>query len=43
MRQLIESLKRLYDNQKINKEKIIDIYKKNTITEEEMKYILNHN
>lgn len=43
MRQLVESLKRLYNNQKINKEKIIDIYNKNTITEEEMKYILNQN
>ena len=38
--QFVESLKRLYDNQAINEEKIIELYNKNKITEKEKWYIL---
>lgn len=41
MKQFIESLKRLYSNQEISKDKIIEMYKKKTISEDEMDYILN--
>lgn len=41
MRQLVESLKRLFNNSKIDKEKIVERYEKKVITEEEMNYILN--
>jgi hypothetical protein len=40
MRQFIESLKRLYVNGKLNKEKVIEFYKDGKITEEEKNYIL---
>lgn len=43
MKQLIESLKRLYNSQKINKEKIVEMCKNNIISEEEKKYILKEN
>lgn len=39
-RQFIESLKRLYANGKLNKEKVIQLYKDGKITEDEKKYIL---
>lgn len=42
MRPLVESLKRLYGAQRIAEKKIVELYKEQTITEEEMKYILNH-
>lgn len=43
MKQLIESLKRLYDNQKINEDKVIEMYKSKKISEEEKEYILKNN
>ena len=41
MRQFIESLKRLYKNQKINEQKVIELLKDKKITEFEMEYILS--
>ena len=40
MRQLIESLKRLFESGKIDEQKILDMLAKNTITAEEKDYIL---
>ena len=37
----IESLKRLYQDDKLSVEKIIELFKNNKITEEEKEYILN--
>ena len=37
----VESLKRLYQDDKISVEKIIELSKNNKITEEEKEYILN--
>lgn len=41
MNQFVESIKRLYESGKINKEKINDLYINKKIIEEEKKYILN--
>ena len=41
MKQLIESLKRLYSTNKITKEKILEMYEKKKISEEEKDFILN--
>ena len=40
MRQFVESLKRLYNGNLINKQKVIELFEKNKITENEKKYIL---
>lgn len=40
-RQFIESLKRLYHDGKVSKEKIITFFNNNKISEEEKDYILN--
>jgi hypothetical protein len=40
MRQFIESLKRLYVNGKLDKEKVITLFKDGKITENEKEYIL---
>lgn len=37
---LVESLKRLYLNYKVTEEPVIELYKKGTITEKDMNYIL---
>lgn len=42
MNQFIESLRRLYQNGKINEERIIVLYKDGKITKEEELYILAH-
>lgn len=39
--QFIESMKRLYESEKIDKQKIIKLCNDKKITEEEKKYILN--
>jgi hypothetical protein len=41
MRQFIESLKRLYKNQSINKDKIVELYDNGKINVDEKNYILN--
>ena len=41
MRILVESLKRLYINNKITENKILEIYFNDKITHEEKEYILN--
>ena len=43
MNQFVESLKRLYANGKLDKEKIIELYKNGKITENEKSYILEVN
>ena len=40
MNQLIESLKRLYENNKITENKVTEMCKKGTISETDKKYIL---
>lgn len=40
-RQFVESIKRLYETNKIKKDKVITLYKDGKITESEMKYILS--
>ena len=40
MRQFVESLKRLYANGKLNKEKVFTLYKDGKISEIERDYIL---
>ena len=42
MNQFIESLKRLYHNNKLTSEKVVDLFKNGKITEEEKWYILNN-
>jgi len=37
----VESIKRLYENGKINEEKITELFSNGKITEEEKAYILN--
>lgn len=37
----VESIKRLYNDGKINKEKIVELYESRKITEEELNYILD--
>ena len=41
MNQFVESLKRLYESNKINEQKVIELFKNNKITENEKEYILN--
>jgi len=41
MNQFVESLKRLYMNQKVTKDKIINLCKNKKITEDEKIYILD--
>lgn len=41
MNPLVESLKRLYKNERINSDKIIALLKEKKITKEEYEYILN--
>lgn len=43
MRQFVESIKRLYQNEKINKSKIVELFESGKINEEELKYILEVN
>lgn len=40
MRQFVESLKRLYANEKLTEEKVIQLFKNGKITENEKNYIL---
>lgn len=39
----VESIKRLYADSKITKEKIVELFKDKKITEEELNYILDVN
>ncbi len=39
--QFVESMKRLYANGKVSKDKIVKLYESGKISEEEMKYILD--
>ena len=41
MRQFVESLKRLYANGKLSKEKVVALFESGKITENEKKYILS--
>ena len=41
MNQLIKSLKRLYENHKIDESKVIELFTNDVITENEKGYILN--
>ena len=41
MSQFVESLKRLYNNKLINKDKVCKLYKDKKINKDEMKYIIN--
>lgn len=41
MRQFVESMKRLYQNRKIDEKKVINLFIDGKITEEEKWYILN--
>lgn len=41
MNLFVESLKRLYENQDVKEEKIIELCKNDKITEDEKNYILN--
>ena len=40
MNQFVESMKRLYANERINEQKIIELFQNHKITEEEKWYIL---
>lgn len=40
MRQFVESVKRLYQNKKITKSKIVELFESKKINEEEKNYIL---
>ena len=40
-KQFVESLKRLYKDMKVSKDKIVELYESGKITEEEKSYILN--
>ena len=42
MKVLVESLKRLYCDDKLTTEKVVDLFQKGKITEEEKDYILNN-
>lgn len=42
MRQFVETMWRLFNNEKVNETKIIELYKSGKITEEEKDYILNN-
>ena len=39
-RQFVESIKRLYANGKLNKEKVVELFESGKINEKEFKYIL---
>ena len=41
MNQFVESMRRLYENEKINKEKVIELFNNGKITMDEKNYILN--
>jgi hypothetical protein len=41
MRQLVESLKRLYEQGKVTKDKLAQMVKENKITQEEFNFIIN--
>ena len=41
MNQFVESLKRLYNDNKIDEQKVIELFENNKITENEKAYILN--
>ena len=40
-RQFVESLRRLYKDEKLTSEKVIELFQKGKITEEEKWYVLN--
>lgn len=40
MRQFVESLKRLYADGKLNKEKVVELFESGKITDDEKKFIL---
>ena len=40
-RQFVESMKRLYENNKIDKNKVVELFKSGKITKEEEMYILD--
>lgn len=40
MRQFVESIKRLYANGKLSKEKVVELFESGKITENEKNYIL---
>lgn len=42
MNQFVESMKRLYQNERINEQKVIELFKSGKITEKEKEYILAH-
>jgi hypothetical protein len=42
MNQFVESMKRLYQNERINEQKVIELFKNGKITEKEKEYILAH-
>jgi hypothetical protein len=41
MRQFVESLKRLYSNQLVNRDKVMGLHNDGKLTAEEVNYILN--
>jgi hypothetical protein len=41
MNQFVESMRRLYENKKINEEKVVALFKDGKITMDEKNYILN--
>lgn len=41
MKQFVESLKRLYENNLINEKKVIELFESKKITEDEKQYILS--
>lgn len=41
MNQFVKSMKRLYENEKVDKDKIIELFNNGKITEDEKEYILN--
>lgn len=41
MNQFVESMRRLYENGKINKEKVVELFNNGKITMDEKNYILN--
>ena len=41
MNQFVESLKRLYERNLINEQKVIELFENNKVTESEKEYILN--
>ena len=41
MNQFVESIKRLYKNGKVAKDKIVELFESKKITEEELSYILD--